>query len=108
MNENEKSILDDIIPGTGETRLENLSNASLDSDMLAEVAVNSISTYEISYMSLLRSRMISTLRSEGFTKDSLWVPQFEVTHADGWFCIVFLDKKSANWFKAYYKREVEK
>jgi len=50
MNENEKSILDDIIPGTWETRLENLSNAvallslvrnpepiSVDVDMLAEL-----------------------------------------------------------------------
>jgi len=50
MNENEKSILDDIIPGTWETRLENLSNAVallslvrdpepilVDVDMLAEL-----------------------------------------------------------------------
>lgn|GEM_PF-3902772 len=26
MNENEKSILDDVVPGTGQTRLEDLSN----------------------------------------------------------------------------------
>jgi len=50
MNENEKSILDDILPGTWETRLENLSNAVaflslvrnpqpilVDIDMLAEL-----------------------------------------------------------------------